>query len=311
MNINKILRQAKDKKTDFSRMYEATVEHTMEGIHPPREVYLRPSMLPTCPMILADMIQQVNNNEWSSEDFGGAFFTTVGTTVHELNEKWVPHSGYKLWGNWKCPRCDAFWKHTHKNKCRKCKVTAKYMEIELEYGGFKGHIDCILITKKGILIGDYKTATLMKLGKRFKDMNPAYALQIYVYCIMLSSVWGKHFKEKYGKSVYGASLLFISRDIPFSHKEFHFPLTASMNRYTRILMANATIGLELAKEAVELDDYSRLHKHKECKSRLDYIKRVRPFFVFSSYLGLECDCPLVEMCFKPDRIEKYLRKRIL
>lgn len=300
LNLKLILKIAKSQRTEFSKMYKGLAD--IETYQPPREVYLRPSMLPVCSMTLLDMMVAFKNQEESGWGYGPAYFTSVGTQVHETIQFLCAHAGYTLWGNWKCPNCGHFWEHSENHICEKCDTIAGYEEIELEYGGFKGHIDCILLTPKGVLIGDYKTSTQWKLKKNFSSMNVAYALQLMTYVLMLKKVWGKHF-AKMGYPIRGASLLFLSRDNPFKSKEIHFPFSQKMERMAKFLMVRANLAIMLARRASESGDLRQVMRHKSCKTKLQYLNKVKPFHVYE-------DCWLSDVCFDKKRVKKHFKGRL-
>ena len=196
MNINPstVLSIAKQKSTALTEMYKQV--HDLVEQAEGREVYLRPSMFPACSLRLLDSVLQHKLGTTSDWTYASHFFTGVGTQVHETIEHWCGQTDSRMWGNWHCDSCGHDWYHTDDTECPKCKSHGTYREIEIEYLGVKGHIDAILLSDKGVIVGDYKTSTLNKIqNAQFSKYNIAYALQIGSYAYMLSKVWGPHFKE--------------------------------------------------------------------------------------------------------------------
>lgn len=277
-------------RTEFSKMYNGVTEASLMAPDG-REVYLRPSMLPVCSVSLLQALYDQALGVASEWDYGSDFFTGVGTQVHETIERWCSRSGYKLWGNWKCPECEHEWEYSSECDCPKCGTPAHYHEITIEHLGFKGHIDCILLTPTGVLIGDYKTSTLRKIGKtHFKEFNVAYALQIMVYTYMMDKVWGEYFRKHYKLDIRGCSLLFISRDNPFRNKEFHWQYNKRLKALARSVMYTGNLQFRAALRAFENGDITTTVKRKCCKSRLDYMNRIGRFYVYEP-------CPMLDVCF--------------
>lgn len=302
INAKRIISKAKCHATEFSLMYKSLTN--VKRQQAPREVYLRPSMLPTCSIKLLDAMIAYSNDTHSDWGFGADYFTSVGTTVHEFIERWCSESHSKIWGHWKClnPDCQHEHQFTHENTCSKCGSKMGYHEIEIEYLGFKGHIDCIILTKKGVQICDYKTTTKDKAKKlNYKTHNMGYPLQINAYAYMLDKVWGHHFKEKYGLGMAGASLLFISRDNPFQTQEFHWTYADGRDIGRKILYRS------LLQFRAALKDFNNLElrrtlKFKACPNRQAYEDNEKTFHTYE-------DCPYLGMCFNKEKITRYFTER--
>lgn len=300
INALRIIKKAKPTTTDFSLMYKTLSNKSR--LEKPREVYLRPSMLPTCSIKLLDALIAENNDEHSDWGFGGDYFTSVGTTVHEFIERWCGHSNYKIWGHWECPECGHKHEYTHINDCSKCGTKMGYHEIEIEYLGFKGHIDCIIITKKGVQICDYKTTTKDKAEKtNYKTHNMGYPLQINAYAYMVDKVWGDHFRKTYGVGMAGASLLFISRDNPFKTQEFHWKYEDGA-KIGRKILYRSLLQFQSALRDFKNREVRRILKHKSCCNRSYYEQNEKIFHTYD-------DCPYLNICFNKKNLTKYFDER--
>ena len=300
LNPDKIIKHCHQKTTEFTLMYSSLQNKVRDEL--PREVYLRPSMLPTCSLKLLDALIAEELNECSDWGFPGDYFTSVGTTIHELIERWCGHTNFKIWGHWVCPNCGHKHEYTHENDCSKCGTKMGYHEIEVEYMGFKGHIDCIILTKKGIQICDYKTSTKDKVDYRnYKKHNMGYPLQINAYAYILEKLWGQHFQKTYGKSVCGASLLFISRDNPFKFKEFHWTSDVGF-KIGRAILLRSLVQFRTALSDYKNKEVRRTICHKSCVNRDDYETREKKFHTYG-------DCYLMDICFNKKKLETYFNER--
>jgi len=260
-------------------------------------------MLPVCPITLLNDMWVKDRNIQGAWGFSGSFFTEVGTTVHAVLEEWVGISGHRPWGDWICNNHDkpVKWQHTDDSTCPGCGGQGKYEEVTVEYLGFKGHIDIILITDDGILVGDYKTSTANKLAyPTYSKHNPAYPLQLMVYTYLLHKLFGKHFMEKYGLKIMGCSLLFISRDNPFRSREFHWDAEHAIKFGRQIAHINLH-KFNAAKRAYKANDITLAIKRRVCVNAKDYEKRVKAFHPFGG-------CPLASKCFKTKEITQHLNQ---
>ncbi|WP_289856679.1 hypothetical protein, partial [Enterococcus faecium] len=86
---------------DFTRVYRDAVAnyHKAELGDPTRVLFLRPSQLPFCPVDF--FIQNAMHGTVRTLDFGGCFYTRVGTVVHEVMQQALCLSG-KFLANYEC-----------------------------------------------------------------------------------------------------------------------------------------------------------------------------------------------------------------
>lgn len=286
---------------DFKTFYYNLSKTSSESLQ--REVYLRPSMLPTCSIHLFMALLFEKYKVKGSDSFFMNYFTSVGTIVHEtiqnFHSKGVDEN-IKVWGNWHCDICGTKWEHSSKNICSSCGKPAIYDEIELAYGGFKGHIDCILLTPKGVLVCDYKTSTNYNTTKPFSQLNVAYSLQILTYCYMLSNVWGSHFKDKgYGKVIAG-SLLFICRDNPNNTAIHSIAYNKATRKVIKKMLKHAEVQLEAARYDFQKNKIDKILETKCCKNKLDYLNNYSPFYKYAP-------CAYIEYCSNGSKLAEFIK----
>lgn len=150
----------------------------------------------------------------SYKDFGFAYFTSVGTTVHEVIQRtFLSVEDVELLMDWQCTKCKK--RHVlvseRPDVCPDCGSTEHtHEEHELEFEGALGHIDQIIRFrfdgKTWIVVIDYKTTTIQATESREKLPYPSNVSQIKGYCGAL--------KAK-GHNVMGWALVYIPRDNPF------------------------------------------------------------------------------------------------
>lgn len=304
---NTVITQSSQRSTELTRMYAQL--HPLVAEAPARPTYLRPSSFPVCSLTLLD---QLLHDYPGETNFLMDFFAGIGTYVHEVIERWAGRTDAILWGNWRCENteCPDYkgmidgklvsrnWYHTEDKACPQCKEQGHYQEVTISYLGITGHIDVILITPTGILIGDYKTTTKYGVSKpTFRQHAMMYPLQLCTYAYMMEKVWGPHFMEKYGKRIEGASLLYISRDNPFGHREFNW------NREDALAIGKTTarqarVAWNAAQRSLEQKDLAPAMRFKNCATPADYRENVAPFFTYEP-------CHLSEVCFKKKDREEW------
>lgn len=282
----------------ISAFYSSVLEaESLEGIEqPPR---LRPSALPVCSFTALGKIIDYNEEGKEKRRYMSDFFMRVGTEVHSVLDKWCAQSDVKVWGDWKCSNneCRCKWGLNYgangcpdDSICSYCGSKGIYEEIELEYRGMKGHIDCILITNKGVIVVDFKTASSYKVHQqRYSHMgSPQYPLQLFAYTYMLDRVYGEYFKRKYNKSVIGCGLLFVSRDNPSNHKIFSWGDIALTSG--KSLLRAGTKRWSLAQKAYDNKKLSKsLLANRLCKDNKDYLDNKAAFFPYGG-------CPHYDKC---------------
>lgn len=215
--------------------------------------FLRPSQLPFCAP--GFFVAHASLGMVSTMDFMGSFYTTVGTAVHEVMQRFLSPSGRFL-ADWKCRICGRKRKLSTKSEC--CDFTMDYHEIKIDHKGVVGHIDAVFKDSKGrYWILDFKTCTIAGSGYKKSSPGAAYMEQVETYAYML---W-----KQYGIKVEGVMLMFIPRDNPLTPtvwvrlvNELSFQKIAKRIKRYKIAHREAL-------DAVSLEDALALAEYGRCK----------------------------------------------
>jgi len=281
-----------------------------------KEPILRPSGFPTCSILSLIKMAQYDELGYIPDrtSLHSEFFTSVGTVVHEVVQKWMGNTNNIL-GDWQCvnPKCKRSkcvektckdkncTKHEHIYKARKvgnicklCNSHMSYHEIEVEYKIITGHVDCIIrITKDSFWAADYKTLSLKKI-QEIKEPSINYIYQISSYAYIL--------KHEYGIPIDGYSIFYITRDNPSCYKEFSYDFDSMAEK-----KAKKMIDIEIKKhksaaksfktyQAGDID-LSHVIETKPCANVAQYEKLMGPYR----------RCEFVDICFSS---EKKLKQEI-
>ncbi len=306
-HILEILGQESFNKSKLGLKYEAMLSDKQDSVQPAPE--LRPSSMPLCSILVLEKWIQHKQGlprelEWTQD-----FYCDVGTTLHSICEKWMGRRG-NLFGNWKCvsETCKLRNKPTNtpssKSKCPECGSIRHYVELEVKYKGITGHIDVVVETRDGYIIGDYKTSSLKNIGRPAKPgqpevkpspylVNKKYVAQVMTYAYI--------FRRLYKKRVLQASLLFVARDDPKVFREVSLPWTRDNSERVKLFLAQQTESFLAAKKSIETGDPKWVYEARMCqhttKTDQDYYKKsVKPFFFR--------DCPWYKTCIVGVNITK-------
>lgn len=189
---------------DFQHVYEKIWKDVFvsEPADPTRVLSLRPSQLPFCPV--GFFINHSLRGMFRSLNMAGAYYTSVGTTVHTCMQTFLPQSSRFL-ADYKCTECGKWHRLSHQWEC--CGFPCEYHEVQINYKGVTGHIDGIYLDKKGnYWILDFKTTSKAASEKKRKDPGPVYTEQVEAYAYFIY----KQYKIK----VKGVMLVFVARDNP-------------------------------------------------------------------------------------------------
>jgi hypothetical protein len=189
---------------DFFRTYMQTMDSTilMHKAEPLRILSLRASQLPFCPrdFFINHALHGLNR----PQDLRSAFYTEVGTVVHDVMQRYLSTSGRFL-ADYECRECGTWHRQSFKNEC--CGFPCRYHEVRIDIKGMKGHIDAIYRDEQGKLwILDFKTTSIKAAPKKKTDPGSAYIEQIEVYAVL--------FEIQYGMKIEGFMDAFIVRDNP-------------------------------------------------------------------------------------------------
>ena len=228
-----------------------------------RVLALRPSGLPICPVDF--FIKHANYGASRVLDMRGAFFVTIGSSVHEVVQTYLASSG-KFLARWECLVCGTLRKCSMDHEC--CDLQMKYHEIVIDIpfrkGRIVGHIDAVFRDSKGrYWIVDYKTCSVEGYPKKKKDPSRAYLEQVEAYAYTLY--------VQYGILVAGVVLMFIRRDNPNDPIVYHHLVNKSRHKRieTRLakymLMHQEVLAVKTKSEALDLLRYGKC-KNKYCKT---------------------------------------------
>lgn len=233
--------------------------------------FLRPSQMPFCAP--GFYVQHATQGMVSTLDMMGAYYTSVGTTVHEVVQRYLSPSG-KFLADWHCRVCNKWRRMSTDSEC--CDCTMDYHEVLINHKGVVGHIDAIFKDSKGkYWILDFKTCTVKGAGYKKKSPGAAYKEQVETYALMLYL--------QYGIKVEGVMLMFIPRDDPkmpevwvklVSRKRLKV-VHERIKAYKK--MHRAALNAETEEEAVALAAFGRCSHEwcKVCKSSLSLKSQLR------------------------------------
>lgn len=248
--------------SDFTRVYrQAIAEYVLtDKTDPKRVLFLRPSQLPFCPVEF--FITNAEQGTVRNLDMAGAFYTKVGTIVHEVMQQALCQSG-KFLANYECKECGTWHKFSYKHEC--CGFPTVYHEISINYKGITGHIDAVYRDDKGrSWILDFKTTSVSAAPKKKKDPGVTYVEQIETYAVL--------FELQYKQKIEGIMDAFILRDNPtkdpavFSRTLTDERRTTVRKRLKRYLKMHAeTIDAGTLKEVLALQEHPRC-KNPYCKA---------------------------------------------
>lgn len=233
--------------------------------------FLRPSQMPFC--AAGFYVQHATQGMTSVQNMLSAYFTRVGTTVHDVVQIYLSPSG-KFLADWRCKICGKWRRMSTNSEC--CDFTMEYHEALIDHKGVVGHIDGIFRDSKGkYWIVDFKTSTLK--GALYKKKSPpkSYKEQIETYALML---WLQH-KIK----VEGVMLMFIPRDDPTKPEVWvdlvdGTQMKAVQQRIKRYkVMHKEALAAETAAEAIALARYGKCSHEwcKVCRSGLSLKEQLR------------------------------------
>lgn len=169
---------------------------------PSRLKSLRCSSLPFCPhAFFVEVARSLRHNHL---DMAGLYYTSVGTTVHEVMQTALPQYSKNIVGNWLCRECGNLEFFKSQPQC--CDFSMEYVEIDINYKGVVGHVDCLFKVPGGYYVVDFKTCSLNNSKEKEKDPGDAYKEQLLAYAYLL--------RKQYKLEIKGIMNLFIPRDNP-------------------------------------------------------------------------------------------------
>lgn len=240
---------------DFLKTYKKTVKDTMfmERASPGRILSLRPSAMPLCPMNI--FVTRAMFGIYTPVEFSMAYYTRVGSTVHEVLQNFLCQSG-KFLADYYCRECETWHRMSYKWEC--CGFPCEYHEVEINYKGVVGHIDAIYRDDKGKLwILDFKTTSVEQAPKKKTDPGDAYREQVETYAVLT--------ELQYGIKIEGYSDSFVVRNNPIKQDpvtwcerltdEKRKQVRRRLTKYKKI--HQAVLDASTKSEALALFDYGR------------------------------------------------------
>lgn len=240
---------------DFLRTYKKMVKDTQftERMSPGRILSLRPSQMPLCPMRL--FVDRATHGIYQPMEFGMAYYTKVGTVVHEILQNFLCQSG-KFLANYYCRECNTWHKMSHQWEC--CGFPCEYHEVEINFKGIVGHIDAIYRDDEGkYWILDFKTTSTEQAPKKQKDPGIVYREQVETYAVLT--------ELQHGIKIEGYADSFLARNNPLKQDPVTWceKLTDKKRKEVRIRltrykkMHKAYLDASSKKEVLALLDWGR------------------------------------------------------
>lgn len=261
-----------------------------------REDKLRVSGFPYCG--LRHLYRRLVPRE-AKTNFGGTFYTGVGTVTHEAIQRWLGHSKRML-GSWVCSskKCKGKRPFSFRNSCPECGKEMLYVEFEVTaLKHISGHLDGIYKAKDGrYFLIDYKTSSVRVISANWKTKMLPYKYnvdQITAYCALI--------ELKYGIEISGWILYYLSRDSPLyvSKSTGGLITKGAKARYLKKMETWARHYEHVMVHFDRLSDARLLVEEKPCVTKEMYEME------YKTYDG----CPLAKdgVCFDRDALRKKLQ----
>ena len=275
---------------------------------------LRPSSFPKCSIL--DYLKMYRHKKLGyieeTKDFGSSYFTGVGTVVHEIIQHYIGQTK-QVYGDWKCinlecehgqAACtirDATGKvvqegkltstGTTDNLCPGCKRPMFYEELEISALGSVGHVDCVFVIRDGRWwVVDYKTTLKRKIDEhKLPEANHLYQLRAYAYIL----------KFYYDLPIQGFSLVYMPRDNPFKFYEYSHDFdTPEEHKIAEEVLKGERKKYKASERSCKTGNPKYAIEAKPCSCEEDYHEKINFYN----------ECPLLGICFKPDKLEAFLDK---
>lgn len=243
-------------KADLQRMYADAAKYELE--YSTRDMSrletIRASQLPFCP--LEFVLSTAKNGPHQAMGFHMAYFTSVGTIVHEVMQRYHGKSG-KFLANWQCPTCKKWRNLSLQPNC--CDTLSDYHEVQIRHKWVTGHIDGIFLDSQGqYWITDYKTTSSTLALSKEKNPGRVYIEQVEAYAFAM--------QEQYNVPIKGVSLVFICRDNPTTPHIWAKELHESDYKQIGKRLEHYYHMHKLAYDAKSKTDLQQIWKQRMCKT---------------------------------------------
>lgn len=275
----------------FSRTCDSVLVDTPSD--PTRTFYMRPSSLPYCPIRKFLTLASKGIPAVQTHDAGSLFYTSVGTTVHEVFQAILGRGG-RMYANWVCRHCKNVAPFTTYAKCPKCKKSGAdvdHQEISVaKLRGWRGHLDGVIRDADGVLwVIDYKTTNLDFVSRADSKPHKSYVMQQKAYVVLL--------EEILGEPVAGWCLVYLARDNPVKRRRLFSCVVSDAEKKVirKKLVHMAKLHGQLFK-AETLADLKPLYENKLCASSVEHDE-------YFKYEG----CEYRDVCFKRSAMVKHCK----
>lgn len=231
------------------------IERLSETQRPKNE--FRCSGLPFCPV---KWLAQELDPEPFKASFGFDYYTTAGTAMHKVLQKWMGRMNGLL-GDWKCHKCKTevsmAWSPQY---CPTCNKYMEYEEVEVKEPetGLSGHIDGITrceAASDDLLVFDYKSIGVRGLAQ--DELPYPYNIQqINAYAVLLKRLLGLPIKEM--------GLIYVARDNPTNFKIWR---SAKINEDAFDIHLERWLAVQ---QMFKSNNYAGLSKIRLCRGDSDY-----------------------------------------
>lgn len=236
---------------DFRRAYRWALDDALvvSKTSPGRILNLRPSAMPFCPLAFFEL--NANRGLTRDLDLRGMFYTSVGTTVHEVMQHALCRNGRYL-ADYYCYECGTWHMHSYVHEC--CGFPTEYNEVEINYNGVEGHIDAVYKDEQGRLwILDFKTTSIKAAPVKEKNPGANYKEQIQIYAVL--------YELQYGERIEGFMDAFILRDNPaLDPAVWAEPLTDDVRREVKAKLKRYKVAHTTALQVQTMKDVGAMYR---------------------------------------------------
>ena len=298
MNIEKVINSISYKKDKFKKIIEKVNNANVKSIQTLPS--LRGSALPFCGIkYMIDYLKVKNKVDIEDiVDFNTLFYLSFGTYTHEFIQQLLGING-KMYGKWICENDKC--KDIHEGKytsCSKCGSQKKYIEYNIYYKGFSGHIDGIVKIKNKYYVIEFKT-TSKQNQKKLTQPYYNHLLQASSYAYVLA----KNEKKNEPKMlVDGIIICYINREDIIKRK---FETTTFMYKFKDL---NPLFDLFETQLDMFWKTKKMISKNKDKRIPLDF-KKIR---LCNNYIEYGCNfkygCEYSTICFNETILKDYIDK---